>query len=160
MPEVGHHDTVASQYSSALPEHKTSLAIASEASERNLGQQPGLGTGNSSPRTRHVGGLRDGAAAAALRLLPAHHGREIHSGVCLPMANGVFAAVTASEDGTVRALTYQCVPRLACQPASLFLRSISALCCLVFFLFMVVHSDLGLWQIETNIEKSACALSE
>jgi hypothetical protein len=65
--------------------------------------------------TSSSGGLRDGAGPAALRLLPAHHGREIHDGACVPIASGVFAAVTASEDGTVRALVYPCAS--AYQPA-------------------------------------------
>jgi hypothetical protein len=61
---------------------------------------------------RKLGGLRPPAEGlcdgAAMTLQQPYHGREVHAAACLQLAEGVRAAVTVSEDGTLRCLLHRC----------------------------------------------------
>jgi hypothetical protein len=46
--------------------------------------------------------------ARALVLMPPHHGKIVHACVCLQLSQQHVAVVTASEDGSVRVLTFRC----------------------------------------------------
>lgn len=62
--------------------------------------------GRADPAAHHDGGRAGDASQEAPALLRAHHGRIVLACVCVRLRCGGVAAVSASEDGTVRALVF------------------------------------------------------
>lgn len=59
------------------------------------------------PAAWQDGGRAGDASPEAVSLLRAHHGRIVLACACVRLGSGVVAAVSASEDGTVRALVFR-----------------------------------------------------